>query len=229
MNNQEVWEKEYQEFNLLSGIDNDRPNANLTRFLGWLKKRKIGFSDWQILDLGSGVGRNADYLANLGCKVVGLEFSREAVKIAKARATTSDVAIDYRQHDIGSTYPFPDSSFDLILDITSSNSLDEKGREVYLEEVKRVLKPGGWFFVRALCKDGDKNAKNLLKQFPGREKDTYVMPEMGLVERVFSREDFVALYSRYFQIEYLGKTIRYPSLNGRKFKRFYWVAYMQNV
>jgi len=59
------------------------------------------------------------------------------------------------------------------------------------------LKTGGYFFVRALCKDGNKNVKNLLKLSPGREYDTYVLKEIGLTERVFSREDFVKMYGNF--------------------------------
>ena len=42
------------------------------------------------------------------------------------------------------------------------------------------LKKGGYIFVRALCKDGDENAKRLLKDSPGEEYDTYIIKEMGL-------------------------------------------------
>ena len=62
----------------------------------------------------------------------------------------------------------------MILDITSSNSLNAKEREIYLSEVNRVLKKNGHFFVRALCKDGDKNAQSLLKKSPGKDYDTYM-------------------------------------------------------
>ena len=81
--------------------------------------------------------------------------------------------------------------------------------------------------VRTLCKDGDANAKNLLKLSPGPEKDTYVMKELGITERVWSKEDFTKDYSRIFTIISLEKTTHYAQLNGRSYKRNYWVAYMR--
>ena len=111
----------------------------------------------------------------------------------------------------------------------SSNSLNESEREIYLAEVNRVLKNGGHFFVRALCKDGDSNAKNLLKLSPGPEYDTYIIKDMNLVERVFSKADFTKDYSKYFKIQELIKKTNYAQFKGRSYKRNYWLAYMKKV
>lgn len=106
----------------------------------------------------------------------------------------------------------------------SSNSLNEAEREIYLQEVSRVLKPGGHFFVRGLCKDGDKNAKNLIKLSPGKEHDTYINQDMNLVERVFSKEDFIETYSKYFEIQQLIKKTNYAEFKGQSYKRNYWLG-----
>jgi len=130
--------------------------------------------------------------------------------------------------DFKEPYNIEDKSIDIVLDITSSNSLNEKGREIYLNEVNRVLKKGGYFFVRALCKDGNKNVKNLLKTSPGREYDTYTIKEIGLTERVFSRDDFIKMYSQYFKILHLEKKTSYSTFNNRIYKRDYWLSYLKN-
>jgi SAM-dependent methyltransferase len=147
--------------------------------------------------------------------------------MAKDRAGVVGVEVDYRLGDIGAPYAIDDESIDVILDVTSSNALDEKGREVYLKESHRVLKAGGYMFVRALCKDGNKNVKNLLIKNPGPEADTYIMPDLGITERVFSRDDFVKIYSQYFKILKLEKKTNYPTVDGRVYKRDYWIAYLQ--
>jgi len=92
--------------------------------------------------------------------------------------------------------------------------------------MNRILKTGGYVFVRALCKDGNKNVKNLLKQSPGKEYDTYVIKEIGLTERVFSREDFIKMYGKYFKILSLEKKTNYTTFNNRIYKRDYFLAYM---
>lgn len=227
MSNQgNVWDREYQNPKLVT--KNDGPNADTLRFLKFLKKeQKYRVEDKNILDLGCGTGRNSNYLAEKGNKVIGIEIAKTALEIAKSRAKEAGVEVDYRLGDIGAPYDTEDESIDIILDVTSSNSLDEVGRHVYLKEVSRVLKSGGYVFVRALCKDGNKNVKNLLKDSPGKEQDTYVLKEIGLTERVFSREDFVKMYGQYFKILSLTKKTSYSTFNDRIYKRDYWLAYIQ--
>ena len=207
---------------------NEGPQADTLRFLKFLKKdQKYKVEEKSILDLGCGTGRNANYLSERDNKVIGIEISKTALRIAQARASELGLSVDYRLGDIGEPYDIQDNCIDLVLDVTSSNSLNEAGREVYLKEVSRVLKSGGYFFVRALAKDGNKNVKNLLKQSGGKEYDTYVIKEIGLTERVFSREDFTKMYSQYFKILLLEKKSNYTTFNNRIYKRDYFLAYMQ--
>lgn len=226
MPQQREWEQEYRNSKFIT--KHDKPQKFFLRYLKYLRKeKKINIDKLKILDLGSGTGRNANYLAELGAKVYGLEISNTAVQVARERAKELGVLVEYYQRSMGDEYPFEDNYFDLVLDITSSNSLDEKEREIYLSEVKRVLKLGGYFFVRALCKDGDKNAKQLIKLNPGKEKDTYILPETGITERVFSREDLVEQYSKNFDIIKLIKEIGYSKFNNRSYKRNFWIGYLR--
>jgi SAM-dependent methyltransferase len=221
-----AWDREYRNPKLVTGKDS--PQADTLRFLKFLKKeQKFKIENKKILDLGCGTGRNANYLAEQGNNVIGIEISKTALNVARNRADELGVKVDYRLGDIGEKYDIEDLSIDLVLDVTSSNSLDEKGRKIYLDEVKRVLKPGGYFFVRALCKDGNKNVKNLLKNSPGKEYDTYVIKDIGLTERVFSKEDFLAMYGRFFKILKLEKKTSYTTFNDRIYKRDYFLAYLQ--
>ena len=131
-----------------------------------------------------------------GYKVIGLEFSKNAIKLAENLKKKSNEEIkilkgklNFIEKSIGKKLNFSNESFDIILDITSSNSLNEKEREMYLKESSRVLKKNGYFFARGLLKDGDKNANFLLKNFPAKEKNTYTIPEFNLIERVFEKKN----------------------------------------
>jgi len=226
VNQGNIWDREYRNPKLVT--KNDEPQADTLRFLKFLKKEeKYKVEDKTVLDLGCGTGRNANYLAERGNNVIGIEISKTAIVIARARASELGLHVDYRLGDIGEKYEIADGSVDIVLDVTSSNSLDEKSREIYLKETARVLKNGGYFFVRALAKDGNKNVKNLLKQNPGREYDTYVIKEIGLTERVFSRDDFVKMYEKYFKILHLEKKSNYATFNNHIYRRDYWLAYLQ--
>ncbi len=220
-----AWDREYRESKLVT--NDSKPQADTLRFLKFLKKEeKYIVSNRSVLDIGCGTGRNANYLAELGNKVYGIEISKTAINLARSRALELGVSVEYILGDIGQTYPLLDKSIDIILDVTSSNSLNEKGRLIYLSECERILKKGGYMFVRALCKDGNDNVKNLLKNSPGGEYDTYFLKELGIVERVFSKSDIVDLYSRYFKIIEITKKTSYTRMNNRVYKRDFWLLYM---
>lgn len=221
-----AWENEYNNLKLITG--DSKPQKDLLRFLKYLRKNENTFIDnLKILDLGCGTGRNTNYLQSLGNNCEGFDISTTAIKIARQRAREMNIKTVFFEHDMGSVLPYSDNTFDILLDITSSNSLDDKGRDIYLSESRRVLKTNGYFFVKALCKDGDKNAANLLKLSHGIEKDTYTIGELSLVERVFSKEDFVCTYQQYFKIIELNKKTTYTRFNNRSYKRNFWIAYLK--
>ncbi len=223
-----IWEKEYQNQKLLAPTN--KPQKDTLNFFRFLRKKQdVKLEDEpRILDLGSGNGRNANYLASMGATVSGIEISQTALNMAVREARNIEVEVDYKFRSFGNEFPFETGSFDIVIDVTSSNSLNEDERAVYLAELDRVLVPGGFFFLKTLCLDGDKNAKNLIKQSPGSEKNTYVMREIGLVERVFTKQDIVDLYSPNFEILELSKKESYTKMNGRSYKRMFWVGYFRH-
>jgi SAM-dependent methyltransferase len=225
MAQQTAWEREYRQPQLLT--KKSEPQSDVLRYFKYLRKvHGVELEGLALLDLGSGTGRNANYVASLGNTVAGLEIAPTAIRLAKERAVELGVTVAYHQRSMGESFPFGNSTFDIAIDVMSSNSLNEAERAVYLAETARVLKPGGHLFVRTLCKDGDKHARNLIASHPGLEYDTYVSPDIAVVERVFTREDFIALYEPYFTILELSKKTNYARMSGRIYKRNYWLAYL---
>jgi ubiquinone/menaquinone biosynthesis C-methylase UbiE len=228
MAQQEVWEKEYETGTLVS--KDDQPQAFMKRYI-----RRFTFmsgkepSEWRVLDLGCGTGRNSNHLASLGADVVGVELAKNALDLAQKRADEMGVKVNYIHQSIGEPLPLEDNSFDMILDITSSNSLNEAEREIYIKEAARLLKPGGAFLVRALSLDNDKNAKNLLKLYPGPEKYTYIMPKTGIVERIFLRQDFRKMYAEHFKVKKLQQFATYTPFEGQPYKRFFWFGWFTKL
>jgi cyclopropane fatty-acyl-phospholipid synthase-like methyltransferase len=226
MAQRDAWEKEYQKPLLLT--KENKPQSDVVRFVKFLKEQGVILEGKRVLDLGSGTGRNSNYFAELGCIVDGIEISKTAVSLARKYSTENNLNIDYYNDSLGEPWIFLGSRrYDVLLDVTSSNSLSEEEREVFLAEAYRVLNPDGYFFTKALCKDGDENAKYLIKTNPGKEKDTYIMPGLGVEERVWSKEDFVATYSKHFRIMEMEKKTSYSRMNGRVYKRNFWIVYMK--
>src|ERR1035437_1172023 len=139
MTQENIWEREYRTRKLVTL--GEKPGADLMDFLRFLQReQKIALENLTVLDLGSGTGKNSQHLAELDAIVTGYEISDTALKLARERAVSENLAIAYEKRNIGTTYPLADSSVDLILDVTSSNSLDEAGRTKYLLESSRRLK-----------------------------------------------------------------------------------------
>lgn len=221
------WDQEYKNNLLVTG--GTEPQADFKRFLKYLRKETdFPMDDIQVLDLGSGTGKNSIYLAEEeGATAFGLEIAKTAVSIAKQRAKEADVKATFIEQSFGTHFPFADSSFNLALDIMSSNSLTEKERNMYLSELNRVLVPGAYFFVRLLALDGDKHAATLLRTNPGGEPGTYKLPEVGITERVLTEKEFKNYYEPFFTIHKLERKSGYARVGDRLFKRQYWLGYLQ--
>src|SRR5680860_552128 len=87
------WEKEYRDSTFVTM--HDAPQKFFLRFLKYLKKAGVDIKDLKVLDLGCGTGRNANYLAELGAIVTGIEISDTAVRLAKKRAEEKELKVKY--------------------------------------------------------------------------------------------------------------------------------------
>ena len=100
-------------------------------------------SDDRLLDVASGTGASALLAAReIGCEVVGVDYSEEAVAGANDAADVEDPArsVGFVRGD-AEALPLPDDSFDAVLCECSLSSFPDKPRA--LDEIGRVLKPGG--------------------------------------------------------------------------------------
>jgi len=227
MNNQDSWNQEYQSPQLIT--KHYQPQKDFLRFIAWIKKNKHIdlYSDITVLDLGCGTGRNSFYMADHYDAVChAWDFSEAAIETAKS--VHSHLNISFKVRNIAQVFPLEDNSVDIILDVTASNALSEQERTVYLSECRRVLKPGGYMYVRTLAKEGDKNAQNLIKQFPGKDHDTYDHPQLKVTERVFTGPDFKELYNQYLEVVRMERKTGYQKWDNQSYKRNYWNVYIKS-
>lgn len=100
--------------------------------------RFIKLTKGKILDVGSGPGRDAFILKQGGLDVTCLDASKTMIKLAREKGLES-VLGDFNE------IPFPDESFDGVWAYTSLLHIPKAEIEKPLDEIRRVLKPGGIF------------------------------------------------------------------------------------
>ncbi len=93
------------------------------------------------LDLCCGDGVHSFTAAFYGANVIALDYAENSILIAEKRAIELGLDVEFRTCDV-EDLPFEDNFFDLV---TCIGSLSYLNHEVFLSEVKRVLKPGGVF------------------------------------------------------------------------------------
>ena len=131
--------------------------ASLTiKFLDEFKKLARRVADElpagsRVLEVAPGPGYFAIELAKLGrYRITGLDISHTFVEIARRNATQAGVEVDFQQGN-ASNMPFPDASFDFLLCRAAFKNFSEPVRA--LQEMYRVLKPGGRALIIDLRKD----------------------------------------------------------------------------
>ncbi|MEZ6090334.1 MAG: methyltransferase domain-containing protein [Pirellulaceae bacterium] len=99
----------------------------------------------RVLDMGSGYGGAARYLAErFGCRVVALNLSE--AENERCRKLNAKQSLDDRVEVVDGSFeqvPAEDSSFDLVW--SQDAILHSGNRPLVIQEVSRVLKPGGRF------------------------------------------------------------------------------------
>jgi SAM-dependent methyltransferase len=95
----------------------------------------------ELLDLGCGMGEEAMYFAKLGARVTAIDISPVGIDIARKRAAHNGVADHVRALVMRADEPdFAAASFDVV---HGFGILHHIGLERGLEEVRRLLRPGG--------------------------------------------------------------------------------------
>jgi O-antigen biosynthesis protein len=105
----------------------------------------------KVLDIASGEGYGSNILADSAMSVTGVDISEEAVKHA---------GIKYKRDNLiyiaGSASKIPvegSAVFDVVTSFETIEHIDENSQKMFLQEVKRLLKPGGIFIVSTPNKD----------------------------------------------------------------------------
>jgi len=120
----------------------------------------------EVLEVAPGPGFFAVELAKLGdFKITGLDISRTLVEIATKNAREAGVKVDFRLGN-ASAMPFADDSFDFIYCSAAFKNFSQPVRA--LDEMHRVLRPGGEAVIGDLRKDASLDEINTYVSQSGR-------------------------------------------------------------
>lgn len=129
------------------------------------------------LELGCGAGTYVRYLSEVGHRAIGVDYAVPSLVRAVKRDPGHSgqyVAAD------GYELPFPAGCFDLVLCIGVLQALGEPER--LLEEVARVLRPGGILVIEALNAVAVPAVMRRLREIAGRRPARLRFYRVGLVE-----------------------------------------------
>ncbi len=103
-----------------------------------------GSSGRRAIDMGTGTGQFAVYLARLGFRVTGIDISEKMIRKAREHAEFYNLHIDLQCRD-AENLPYKDDAFDVIVSRNLLWTLPDP--EKALQEWRRVLKPAGAIIV----------------------------------------------------------------------------------
>jgi len=168
--------------------------------------------DATILDYGCGYGRTLFELRRYGYNhLYGVDFSAEMIK----RAKSHESEIDFQVIQSGKL-PFSNDSLDAVLlfAVLTCVYKDEE-QDAILNEIKRVLKPGGIIYINDFLLNSDE--RNKLRYEKGVNKyHTYGVFELpdGAILRHHSEERVKEWVDQFETLEY--KKLEYTTMNGNR-------------
>lgn len=158
----------------------------------------------RVLELGSGAGANLAFFAQEGFETCGIEGSATACRVARRLLAGRGLKAAVVRGDFTSL-PYPDASFDLVVDRESVCHNRWAAILAVRDEVLRCLKPGGRFLSFAFS-----SAHGAIKSAGGRrvEPGTYdrfkttAFADAGTTH-FFTEKEIRSGYFRGFELEYL--------------------------
>ncbi|MGI9278616.1 MAG: methyltransferase domain-containing protein [Endozoicomonas sp.] len=116
----------------------------------------------KVLDIGSGIGGSAFYMAKTyGVEVTGIDLSQNMVEIAKKQEEQKTLPVHFIHGDIMTLDLAPDS-FDVIY--SRDTLLHIKNKEALFKKMYTWLKPGGQFLISDYCV-GDKELSEKTREY----------------------------------------------------------------
>ena len=159
-------------------IEQEKISSIYSTELNWFSDIFIDLSGSgnKVLDIGSGNGKLVISMAEKGNTVIGLDVSKIALDKARERLNnySQELSVDFRLGD-ARKLPFEDNTFHFITSQDLIEHISEEDFKIHLNEVYRVLKPGGryLFWTPSALKGGSSHGLHI-KEYTLAEIDKII-------------------------------------------------------
>lgn len=165
-----------------------------------------------VLDLGSGRGEWSFLLADLGMKVVGLDFIEDLTEKnnEKVKERGYGGRVGFKTGNVLSL-PFVEEGFESVVDIGTLQHIHPKDWGTYAEEVFRVLKPKGFLLLVELSRQTEQ-----FLSFKPNQETTGNFEYEGLLYHFFDKREIEDVFSFGFSI-IKSEVHTFPEIDNHKY------------
>ena len=191
------WNRIYQNPEEYTYYDLGTPHEDLSYIASSFNERGVS----TILDLGCGSGRNLFFLHEKAFFLSGIDIAPEGIRTIRKRIPDADVRVG----DIYEPLPYPDASFDAILSIQVLQHATEDKIVCAINEMERILRPGGFIFVTVCGRYANGKERYCLVRTARKvASHTYVPTigeEKGLTHFIYTKRKLREHFSNFRTIE----------------------------
>ncbi|MFZ0074959.1 MAG: class I SAM-dependent methyltransferase [Exiguobacterium undae] len=126
----------------------DKPDENL---VAYVEQTQLPLT--RVLELGSGPGRNALYLAERGSQVDAIDLAQSSIDWANERANERQLDVRFRQGNLFEL-SIEDGAYDFVYDSGCFHHIAPHRRHDYIRVVTDALRPGGCFALTCFVEGG---------------------------------------------------------------------------
>lgn len=193
----------FRAFDALREGDDCEPYALSERIHGYSSARGL-----KVLDVGCGNGYVLFQYARCGAEVTGVDITATAIDLSRKRFALGGFPGTFVEID-GEHLPFPDDHFDIVCSMGVLHHIANPQPTV--DEIYRVLKPGGWLIVMLYHRHSWKNLvllrlRRLLDpKFRGKTQQEALNMNDGdecPLALVYSRNEAARLFDRFSDIKF---------------------------